>query len=257
MNQAIPRIGAEVPPAEWLRCFLLINWLKKKDKYHLEYRRTNKARINSRIAAWNAQRPNYKKEYVNQRYHARRDELLTKQKPISARRWKEKRELILAQQKARRLANPKKAIRNSRKWGAAWRKKHAVRIKQKTRLKYLENKEKPGWMQWISIKNRIRATLKRTKGNQRTLKLVGCTSSELKGYLERKFKHGMTWENYGFYGWHLDHIRPISKFDLSDPEEVKRCFHFTNLQPEWWQRNMQKHDRVGPEYNNQQPCLML
>ena len=60
--------------------------------------------------------------------------------------------------------------------------------------------------------------------------LIGCTSDELKNYLESKFLPTMTWDNYGKY-WHIDHIIPCSLFNLIDEEEQKKCFHYTNMQP--------------------------
>jgi hypothetical protein len=48
------------------------------------------------------------------------------------------------------------------------------------------------------------------------MELIGCDVDFLKDYISKMFTEGMTWENYG--EWHLDHIRPCSSFDLSDPE---------------------------------------
>jgi hypothetical protein len=91
-------------------------------------------------------------------------------------------------------------------------------------------------------RKRIRELLNQagTRKSHRTLKYIGCTTKELMSYLENKFQEGMTWENYGFKGWHIDHIRPCASFDLSDPEQQKQCFHHTNLQPLWAEDNMRK-----------------
>ena len=73
-------------------------------------------------------------------------------------------------------------------------------------------------------------------GNQKTGSAVqdlGCSIEELKRYLESKFEPGMNWENQGYYGWHIDHIRPLSSFDLSDHKQLKQACHYTNLQPLW------------------------
>jgi hypothetical protein len=46
-------------------------------------------------------------------------------------------------------------------------------------------------------------------------------------YLKSKFAVGMTIDNYG--EWHIDHIIPCSAFNLSDPEQQKKCFHYYGL----------------------------
>lgn len=85
---------------------------------------------------------------------------------------------------------------------------------------------------------RIWEALNKTKKSKRTLELVGCSLDELKQHLEKQFKIGMDWNNYG--AWHIDHIQPCASFDLSKPEEQNKCFHYTNLQPLWAKENMSK-----------------
>jgi hypothetical protein len=70
--------------------------------------------------------------------------------------------------------------------------------------------------------------------------LLGCTAEELKVYIESKFKPGMTWENYGREGWHIDHVKACANFDLTNPAQQRECFHYTNLQPLWAQENRKK-----------------
>jgi hypothetical protein len=77
-----------------------------------------------------------------------------------------------------------------------------------------------------------------------TINLVGCTIETLKEHLESQFKEGMTWENHGVKGWHIDHATPCASFDLSDPDQQKECFHYTNLQPLWWWENLEKGSRL-------------
>ncbi|MHA2068050.1 MAG: hypothetical protein ACXABY_27125 [Candidatus Thorarchaeota archaeon] len=76
--------------------------------------------------------------------------------------------------------------------------------------------------------------------------LIGCTIDELKVYLEGRFQEGMTWDNYGQPGWELDHIIPVSSFDLTDIEQRKQCFHYTNLQPLWGSDNWRKSNKIIP-----------
>ena len=74
----------------------------------------------------------------------------------------------------------------------------------------------------------------------RTHDLIGCTVAELRQHLEAQFTDGMSWENYGKHGWHVDHIRPCASFDLTDSEQQRQCFHYTNLQPLWATDNIKK-----------------
>lgn len=90
----------------------------------------------------------------------------------------------------------------------------------------------------INLSNRMRKFFNK-KGN-RTIDFIGCSIDQLKIHLESKFKEGMNWENYGLYGWHVDHIRPCTSFDLSKKEEQEKCFHYTNLQPLWAEENIKK-----------------
>lgn len=80
-----------------------------------------------------------------------------------------------------------------------------------------------------------------------TLDLVGCGLDDLKRHISDQFLPGMSWSNRD--QWHIDHIRPCSSFDLTDPIQQRQCFHYTNLRPLWATDNMQKHAN-WPEVNN-------
>ena len=73
--------------------------------------------------------------------------------------------------------------------------------------------------------------------------MFGYTIEELKTHLESKFAEGMNWDNYGYYGWHLDHIKPKSWFDCSDEKQLLECWSLANLQPLWAFDNMSKGNR--------------
>jgi hypothetical protein len=96
----------------------------------------------------------------------------------------------------------------------------------------------------MNLRKRVRDILKSRKKYLSTIQMIGCSSTELRIHLQKQFTDGMNWENYGFYGWHIDHIIPCSSFDMTDPEQQKICFHYSNLQPLWAADNFRKSDKV-------------
>ena len=82
-----------------------------------------------------------------------------------------------------------------------------------------------------NLRTRLRCAIKGNHKNGSAVKDLGCTISELKIYLESKFLPGMTWDNWSQNGWHIDHIIPLSSFDLTNREEFLKASHYTNLQP--------------------------
>lgn len=85
----------------------------------------------------------------------------------------------------------------------------------------------------------------RGKGTASATKLLGCAVNEARLHLEAKFLPGMSWANHGRDGWHIDHIRPLVSFDLTDPEQVAAACHFSNLQPLWAADNIRKGAKIA------------
>jgi hypothetical protein len=97
-----------------------------------------------------------------------------------------------------------------------------------------------------NIEHRFRSRLNKLTRNlnskqEKSITYLGCTKLEFKIYIENQFSQGMSWENRN--EWHLDHIIPCSKFNLSKEEDLKKCFHYSNLQPLWAKDNLIKRDK--------------
>ena len=71
---------------------------------------------------------------------------------------------------------------------------------------------------------------------------LGCSIVAFKEYIERKFHPGMSWDNWG--KWHLDHIIPLSSFDMTDRSQFLIAAHYTNYQPLWAEDNLKKGNKV-------------
>jgi desulfoferrodoxin (superoxide reductase-like protein) len=54
----------------------------------------------------------------------------------------------------------------------------------------------------------------------------------------------MTWDNWTTDGWHIDHIKPLASFDLTDRKQLLEACHYTNLQPLWAKDNLIKSDKI-------------
>lgn len=101
-----------------------------------------------------------------------------------------------------------------------------------------------------NLRKRLSGAVKGRRKAASAVRDLGCSIEELRKYLEARFyPHPvtgipMTWANYTQNGWHIDHVFPLSKFDLTDREQCQRACHYTNLQPMWAEENIRKSDKV-------------
>lgn len=111
-------------------------------------------------------------------------------------------------------------------------------------------KENPNFRMSINLRNRVNAAINsaRVKKFNHTIDLLGCSWESFVKHLESTWQPGMSWENYGKWEsagsmtWHVDHIKPVSLFNLLDPEEQKKAFHWTNTQALWARDNIIKNN---------------
>ena len=59
-----------------------------------------------------------------------------------------------------------------------------------------------------------------------TIEYLGCDSEYFMDYMKCKMTPEMNFNNI-----HIDHIKPVSKFDLDNHDEFLKCCHFSNMQP--------------------------
>ena len=111
-----------------------------------------------------------------------------------------------------------------------------IRSSYRKKVKQLKYKLK------FRLRNRLYAALKtkNIKKQASAMNLIGCTIDELKLHIEALWLPNMSWNNHTNKGWHIDHIQPCNTFDLTDIEQQKRCFHYTNLRPLWSKDNLSR-----------------
>lgn len=95
-----------------------------------------------------------------------------------------------------------------------------------------------------SIHKALKAT-RQKKGGRLSEQILGYPIADLKRHLERQFLPGMTWDNHGTRGWHIDHIVPLKSFTFTGPDdpELRAAYALTNLRPLWAADNARKQGR--------------
>ena len=112
--------------------------------------------------------------------------------------------------------------------------------RKRTNKNYLKYKSSPKYVIQKTLRSRFIQAVKKMYKKTSCIELLGCSLEEFKLHIESQFKEGMTWNNHGIYTWHIDHIKPCASFDLSDIEQQKKCFHYSNMQPLWAIDNLKK-----------------
>ena len=74
----------------------------------------------------------------------------------------------------------------------------------------------------------LRQALSRQSTNKtiKTEDLLGIFFNEFKKYIEFLMTTNMKWNNI-----ELDHVYPLSSFDLTNPNQLKEANHYSNIQP--------------------------
>lgn len=186
--------------------------LEKEREIRKEYYRNNKEVAKARVKQWKIDNPdrvaiNRRKEKENNKERYYSDPEYNKKVKDNVKKWRAK--------------NPEKVAEYKRK----------DKSKLTTRLS-------------DNLRARLRQAIRHNFKKGSAVRDLGCSIDEFKTYLEDKFKPGMSWDNYGKDGWHIDHIKPLSWFDLSDPSQLREACHYTNLQPLWAKDNLKKGART-------------
>jgi hypothetical protein len=148
-------------------------------------------------------------------------------------RTREKRDEISAKRKIYRLEHKEEKKQYDQRV--------SERVNEKRRLRYREDRS---YRLMTLLRNRIRSALLGRRKAQGSEELLGCSKEYFALYFESLFSLDMTWSHVLSGEIHIDHIVPCAAFDLSDPEQQRRCFHYTNLQPLWGPDNNQKRVSV-------------
>ncbi len=240
------------------RAYLARNGEKLKQWKHADYERHRESYIARAHTRWREKNEQCRAYYVK-RYRENKAVILARN-----RAWaKRNREKFLAWRRsyfksprgrAVRLASDRRRVKRATAYKNAWARRNRAKI---TRYFRARLETDMSFAMRVRLRARITVALRKYPKEQRdrlpksVRKLLGCTASELVKYLESKFLPGMSWENRKL--WHMDHIRPLASFDLSDVEQQHVAFHYTNVQPLWAIDNFRKGARVHDQIISIEP----
>ncbi len=142
------------------------------------------------------------------------------------------------------------------KYSAEWYKKHPEKSKERGRKQSQKYRETAKGKLSSNLSRAIRKSIQQgTKGNAHWESLVNFTVDQLKSHLQKLFKPGMTWENYGTY-WHIDHKIPIAVHNFNKPDDIdfRICWSIKNLQPLESVENKKKNAKISNPF---QPSLQI
>lgn len=234
---------------------------KMKAKYEVEkdvilarnlaYRNANREQYNERVYEKRRANPEHYAEIKSKSWYKHRELNIIKSKEkwnINKDKYLDKIKLRISIKKGDyNLARKEKRDSNIsafRQREKEWRDKNPEKIKM-----YLKN----AWAR-ATPQKRLRTAFgasichslqSRNKGGRGWQDILGYTKEDLVAHLEKQFKEGMSWDNYGFYGWHVDHVIPQAMFtyETVDDEDFHKCWALNNLQPLWAEENHSKGAR--------------
>jgi len=218
-------------------------YVKKKEEIYekqKEYRENNKEKVVASKKRWRDENIDEIRE-KGRNYYKENDEKI---KEYQKKHYKENKEYISDRSKVYR-ENNKNEIKLKRQ---RYRSTHKEQRNAYERNKYATDNQ---YRLKSVLRNSPRDALKGGYKAGSTVSNLGCSVGFLEMYLESQFyPHSetgeeMTWDNHGnkedgSLGWQIDHIMPLSYFDLTDECEFLQAYHYTNLQPLWYEHNERK-----------------
>ena len=150
----------------------------------------------------------------------------------------ENRDIILGRLKVYYIKNKSKILEDKKIYSSVNKEK----IRSRGRSYEKKKMEDPIYRAIRNCRNRISKICRGVELIKSKSKYLGCSSEYFRKYIEERFIHGMSWDNYGTV-WHVDHKKPLSLFDLSIEDNRVIAFHYTNTQPMFAKENIAKGNK--------------
>jgi hypothetical protein len=165
------------------------------------------------------------------------DELRAK-RATEAREWRRRDPERAAAHDKRMAARPGRKAYH-RQWNRQQRQTNGNHVRARDRAaqarKLLEDVQ---YRLRLALRTRLNIAIKHGSRAGSAVRDLGCTIAAFKIWIEAQFEPGMSWDNWGRDTWHLDHIKPLADFDLTDRTQFLTACHYTNMRPLWAEDNL-------------------
>ena len=139
--------------------------------------------------------------------------------------------------------NKEKVYNNNRIWKENNKEEHLKRRRESQKIrrnsdplyKFSQNIR-------LLISNSFRRSVTKFKKRNHSEEILGCSIDEFRKYILSLCPDGVTLEDFGRFGYHIDH--KISIDSAETEEEIVKLNHYTNLQPLWWMDNLSKSTKL-------------
>ncbi|MDC3412538.1 hypothetical protein [Terrihalobacillus insolitus] len=219
--------------SDGLQCYCKSCALKQQKEFYNK----NKDKVKSRVSEYEKNNKDKISEQQKKYYEKNKEKINTYKKD-----WYEKNKDNVIERVTKYATDNKERV-------AEWKREYDKRNKEivsKRKMKYSRNKRMTDPMFRVNdaVSGGIYKSITSNKAGRGWEELVGYSLIDLKQHIEKQFKPGMSWENYG--EWHIDHIYPKASFDFinSDDPDFKRCWNLNNLQPLWAVENLRKSTKI-------------
>jgi transposase-like protein len=95
------------------------------------------------------------------------------------------------------------------------------------------------------MRQRLNKMIRQGDRSSRTAEIIGTSHQDFLEWIEFQFTESMNWENYGTV-WCFEHCYPLSAFNLTNEEELKKAMHWVNIRPFCKIKNNEKKASIDP-----------
>jgi hypothetical protein len=201
--------------------------MDKAKQYKKEWKERNKEKIKQQSKEYYLKNKDKIKQYLIEKKEHR--------SKICKEYYLKNKDKILEDHKKNYLKNKDKILEQRKKYGE----KNKSNIQKRRRERYKTNHKnfKISTSIRTSFRKSIKIYLKSKK--TKTLKQYGIDIKSIVEHLGNPPQDGKQ--------YHVDHIFPVSAFDLNNPEHIKLCWHPDNLQWLEASENMSKNNKYDEE----------